>query len=144
MQYKIYRDYYIYADGRIESHKYQTPRILKPKQRKNGYLSVTLRIDGTSEEWLVHRLVATLFIPNPEHKPQVDHIDGDKTNNNVQNLKWCTPKENYHNPNTIKKHATLNGQEKVYVCYKEHRLKDGTIHTYKYNKYYKGVTYDNI
>ena len=60
----------------------------------NGYPCVMLRKDGVSKFVPVHRLVAKSFIPNPENKPEVDHIDADRTNCNLRNLRWVTRKEN--------------------------------------------------
>lgn len=66
------------------------PKILKGSIFNNGYLMVSLK----RKKCLVHRLVAETFIPNPKNKPFVNHIDGNKLNNNVDNLEWCTFKEN--------------------------------------------------
>lgn len=59
-----------------------------------GYLSVNLRKNFSSKLHKIHRLVSYAFIPNPHNKPQVDHIDGNKQNNHVDNLRWCTQREN--------------------------------------------------
>ena len=73
-----------------------------------GYYCVAL-LNGKGEHKLckVHRLVAIAFIPNPENKPQVDHIDGNSKNNNVWNLRWATPRENVCNPRTLCHKAPL-------------------------------------
>jgi len=68
---------------------------LTPTKNPNGYLKVALANgDGTSEQVLVHRLIAEHFIPNPYKHPQVNHIDGNKENNAVSNLEWCSAKQN--------------------------------------------------
>ena len=89
--------------------KYERPygeKTLSPKVDKDGYLLVNLYLNKSPKTHKVHRLVATHFIDNLESKPQVNHIDGMKTNNEVQNLEWVTPKENLA-------HASLEGLLRV-------------------------------
>jgi len=69
-------------------------KSLKLKRTTNGYLSVKLFKDGIAKHHLVHRLVAKEFLINKDDKPQVNHIDGNKHNNEIQNLEWVTSSEN--------------------------------------------------
>lgn len=79
---------------------------LKPTINKYGYCKVSLTGDNSYKTVNVHRIIAQTFIPNPNNKPQVNHIDGDKSNNRVDNLEWTTREENM-------KHAHLNGLMKL-------------------------------
>lgn len=69
-------------------------RIKSQQDNGKGYLTVHLNKNGKSRWHLVHRLVAKAFIENPENKPTVNHIDGNRKNNNVNNLEWATYSEN--------------------------------------------------
>lgn len=70
-------------------------KILKKVLNPYGYYCVTIKLlDGTQKVMSVHKLIAKTFIPNPDNKPQINHIDGNKLNNKVSNLEWCTVKEN--------------------------------------------------
>ena len=83
--------YEINEHGVVRNTK--TGLILKQKSNY-GYMYVSLQIDGKAHQRRVHRLVALAFVPNPDCKSDVNHIDGNKKNNHVSNLEWCTPSEN--------------------------------------------------
>lgn len=68
--------------------------MFKRLKTSNGYRLVTLSSSNKNISYTVHRLVGFCFIPNPDDKPYINHKDGDKLNNNVDNLEWCTAKEN--------------------------------------------------
>jgi DNA-binding CsgD family transcriptional regulator len=90
----IYTDYYVSPNGDIYSNKRNDMYKLKPTKSTRGYVKVRLSIDGKIYNRHIHRMVAETFIPNPENKPEVNHIDGNKKNNTVTNLEWVTRKEN--------------------------------------------------
>lgn len=78
-------------------------RVLKSHTISNGYHHVILYKEGEKKDKMIHRLVAEAFIPNPDNKPKIDHINTDKTDNRVENLRWCTQKENCNNPISLEK-----------------------------------------
>lgn len=91
-------------------------KILKPQSYGNGYLKIGLHNNGHTKFLFVHRIVAQAFIPNPENKPCIDHINTIRNDNRVENLKWCTPKENRNNPITYQKTLdSLKGIDRVNV-----------------------------
>jgi len=101
-----YDGYAITEDGRVWSYpKYYVTHLgtkikihngkwLSPILHSDGYYLVTLHGIWGELKCRIHRLVATAYIPNLDNKPHINHIDGDKTNNNKNNLEWCTPGEN--------------------------------------------------
>ena len=90
---------YLRKNGRLDNRK---GKQLRPSVDKYGYERVVLTKDGIRKTYSVHKLVALAFIPNPENKTTINHIDGNKRNNNVSNLEWATEKEN-------QKHKWKNG-----------------------------------
>ena len=82
--------YQVSSYGRVKSFKKNKVKILKPQMHYKGYKFVTLHKNGIGEKCKVHRLVAKAFIPNPNNYPVVNHKDENKSNNNVENLEWCS------------------------------------------------------
>ena len=118
-----YPDYMISSDGSVwscKSHIY-----LKPAYTKRGYASVELFNKNGSRRMLVHRLVARAFIPNPNNYPQINHIDENPSNNNVDNLEWCTAKYNMNYGVGAKtRHLKIDYTKQ---CRKEIAIKNGKI-----------------
>lgn len=90
----IVSDYLIRSNGDVISIKNNKNILLKPQKYKNGYLYINLYISGKMYRQTIHRLVALAFINNPDKKEQINHIDGNKKNNDMNNLEWVTAKEN--------------------------------------------------
>ena len=96
-----------YVNGNGITCKKQKMRgvILKPMKDKLGYLRVHLKKNTKNKSFLVHRLVAISFIPNPDNLPYVNHIDENPSNPNVNNLEWCTEQYNVCYGNGVAKTA---------------------------------------
>lgn len=85
-------EYDVSSLGRIFSWK--TGKYLKPFKDHKGYARIAFMIDGKSEKYKLHRVVACMFVPNPQDKLQVAHFDGDRMNAAADNLRWVTQSEN--------------------------------------------------
>ena len=96
----------------LNYHRSGKPKLLKPRKIKGGYLQVLFCKNGEMKNYLVHRLVAETFLPNPNNFPEVNHKDEDKTNNSVENLEWCDGKynQNYGTRNERISKANTNGK----------------------------------
>lgn len=92
-----YPNYEVDIEGNVWSLDYNHTgenRLMKPYKEMNGYYSIRLWNEHGSKKLLVHRLVVDSFIPNPDNLPEVNYKNEDKTNNNVENLEWCTHEYN--------------------------------------------------
>lgn len=101
--------YLVYSNGTIYS--YNKNKFLNIQDNGNGYKYVSLSSGSISKSVAVHRLVAKVFIPNPDNLPQVNHKDLDKSNNNLSNLEWVSIKENLNHAR--KNNAFINLEIKV-------------------------------
>lgn len=84
--------YLIYSDGRVQNKN--TGKFLSPFKINSGYLVYHLYANHREHKFLIHRLVAEYFVPNPNNELVVNHIDGDRLNNNYTNLEWTSQKDN--------------------------------------------------
>lgn len=115
--------YQVSTMGRVRSfHKYGgvEQRILRIKKSKCGYMTVILSKNGKGKTLLVHRLVAQAFISNPKSERFVNHKDEDKTNNQVDNLEWCSAEHN--NTYGTRNQRAIESKKKRVLCVETGRI----------------------
>ena len=119
--------YAVTSCGKIWS--YRSKKFLKPFADKNGYLKVGLYKDNKKKNFLIHRLVALAYIPNPDGLETVDHIDGNKEHNYINNLQWMTQKDNAIKGNSKKIRCVETGKifDSARIAAKEMSLNNSTI-----------------
>ena len=100
--------YGITSCGKVWSYKYK--KFLTPRKGSHGYLQVGLRRDGEIKSYLIHRLVAMAYLPNPDNLPMINHKDENKTNNCLQNLEWC---DNSYNINYGTRNKRVSNSKKI-------------------------------
>lgn len=146
-----FESYFISNNGVVYSDKYTERKILSPRANKRGYLYVNLCNNGKYKSISIHRLVAQAFIPNTENKPEVNHINGIKTDNRVENLEWVTKSENIQHAfdNNLNKPHDAKGSKNGFSKLKENQvveIKTKLINKISVNEIYKqyGVSYECI
>lgn len=118
-----YEDYQISSSGNVISTKRGNRRQLVPFLNTKGYLFVNLCKNGKKKNFFIHRLVARAFLPNPENKTDVNHLDGNPLNNHLENLEWATRKENMQHAYAIglahqgsdRSDAKLNNSQVIFI-----------------------------
>lgn len=134
-----YPDYLISNQGRVKSLR--NDKILKTPPSHYGYPRCNIFKDRIRNTILVHRYVAKEFIPNPDNKPEVNHKNGIKLDSRVDNLEWCTPKENM-------RHSVDNGLNgKIYYGEEHHSAKitdDEALFIRTFSHLYKTKELSNI
>tara|TARA_R110000796_G_scaffold226267_1_gene342770 strand:+ start:113 stop:571 length:459 start_codon:yes stop_codon:yes gene_type:complete len=98
-----FEHYIIFEDGKIMN---QYGKELKPCKNKKGYIQLVLSKNKKQKNFSLHRLLALTFIPNPDNLPEVDHIDRDRSNNDLENLHWVTSLENCQNKGEFKSNTS--------------------------------------
>jgi hypothetical protein len=112
-----FSNYYINKQGQVAKIKDGKIRLLNDRPSAYGYRRVSVvNDDGMRKDRLVHVWLMKTFIPNPENKSQINHIDGDKSNYDLDNLEWCTPSENIkHMHNILKKDTRIEPCDLYYM-----------------------------
>jgi hypothetical protein len=111
-------------NDKIQNRKSQ---LIQPSENKGGYLKVCVRVNKKTKHFLVHRLIATAFIPNPNNLPVVNHKNGDKLNNSISNLEWCTTMYNNQSINKTKNFGCIN--KTLFGTYQARYNSNGIFHS---------------
>lgn len=130
MEKEIWKDIEGYEGLYIVSDKGNVINIknggkIKRNANLKGYRIISLWKNGIGKMYRVHRLVAQAFIPNPERKPCIDHINGNRSDNRVENLRWVTNKENQNNP--VTKNKFKNRKAKAHHEIQIEQVKNGVV-----------------
>jgi len=124
-----YEDYQVSNLGRVKSFKrYSQGEILHPSLGKVGYLYINLRSNRITKRFYVHRLIAQTFIPNSFNKPCINHLNGTKTDNRIENLEWVTYGQNItHAYETGLRKSKLTSEQVVYIRENHNSLKQNEL-----------------
>ena len=125
------------VNAKLNSKRKVISRIRKLSVSGHGYYKVNLSIGDKRISELIHRLVAITWISNPKNKPLINHVDGNKLNNNIDNLEWCTASENtQHSWDIGIKRAAKLKQEQVL------QIRNNYQGNYKKGAEYYGMAYN--
>ncbi|ATE83960.1 HNH endonuclease [Lactococcus phage LP0209] len=119
-----FENYEVSNLGKVRNIK--SGRTLKPSLIQSGYLRHSLYKHNKRKNLLLHRIIATAFIDNPEEKPCVNHIDENKLNNDLRNLEWCTARENAIHGTRIKRIAEKRSKKVIQLD-----LNDNILNVFK-------------
>ena len=138
MEINNYSNYTIYEDGRVWSKNYNGTKkgaFLKPFKLRNGYFEYQLYKDNKTKHKTIHRLIAEHYIPNPNNLPTVDHINGIKDDNRIENLRWAS-----YSTQNLNKIGISNNSGHTYILDTKYSwvIQIGKL---KYIKYYSKKKY---
>lgn len=129
-----YENYVIYEEGDILN--VNTGKYLNPYLNNDGYYQVALCKNGKAKSLRIHRLIAIYYIPNPENKECIDHINRDRTDNRLENLRWVTKYENNQNIGTNRRNTS--GHKNISFCFQnQHWVFQKLINNIKIYKGFK-------